>query len=128
MQLLRSGFMVWVFGLREPMGRNYAQLFVWAAISGVDLDRRRRSSTTRTRGLRSGPAPPCESGMPFSATACRASNRYRSNAGRSAAHLAERCQLLLMIAFGESFLRIGEASPQEHIAVSVVVAFSSASC
>ena len=35
MQLLRSGFMVWVFGLREPMGRNYAQLFVWSAISGA---------------------------------------------------------------------------------------------
>ncbi len=35
MQLLRSAFIVWVFGLRDTMGRNYAQLLAWSAISGV---------------------------------------------------------------------------------------------
>ena len=35
MQLLRSAFMVWAFGLRDTMGRNYAQLLAWSAISGV---------------------------------------------------------------------------------------------
>ena len=35
MQMACGGFMVWVFGTRDPMGRNYEHLLVWLSISGV---------------------------------------------------------------------------------------------
>jgi low temperature requirement protein LtrA len=39
------------------------------------------------------------------------------------AHLAERCQLVLMVAFGETMLRIGEALTQEGLTFTIIVAF-----
>jgi low temperature requirement protein LtrA len=35
MQILRSGFIVWAFGIKDTMGRNYAQLLAWSVIAGL---------------------------------------------------------------------------------------------
>ena len=35
MQILRAGFIVWAFGIKDTMGRNYAQLLAWSVIAGL---------------------------------------------------------------------------------------------
>ncbi|MGH2861509.1 MAG: low temperature requirement protein A [Solirubrobacteraceae bacterium] len=110
MQLLRGGFMVCAFGTRDPMGRNYLQLFGWSVLSGAVWivggeihDPHTRLAVWAAAAATDLLAPALGFRLP-GAGATPMSNW--SVAGR---HLAERCQLLLMIAFGESFLRIGEA-------------------
>ncbi|WP_288037392.1 low temperature requirement protein A [Acidiphilium sp.] len=110
MQLLRSGFMVWTFGSRETMGRNYAQLLGWSLISGVIWmlggalhDQHARLLAWAVAALIDLVAPVVGFRLPGAAPT------PMSDWSVAGGHLAERCQLLLMIAFGESFLRIGES-------------------
>jgi low temperature requirement protein LtrA len=110
MQLLRGGFMVRAFGLRDPMGRNYLQLLGWSALSGAVWivggaihDSHTRLLVWAAAAAVDLLAPALGFRLPGAAATPMAA---WSVAG---GHLAERCQLLLMIAFGESFMRIGEA-------------------
>ncbi len=84
MQLLRSGFMVWVFGLREPMGRNYAQLFVWSMHQRRDLDLRRHRRRSAHAPADLGGGRGRGSGRPDrSASGCRWPARRGCRTGRS---------------------------------------------
>jgi low temperature requirement protein LtrA len=110
MQLLRGGILAWVFGPRDPMGRNYLQLLGWSALSGVvwlvggELhDPHTRLAVWAGAAAVDLLAPALGFRLP-GAGATRMSDWTVAGG-----HLAERCQLLLMIAFGESLLRIGEA-------------------
>lgn len=115
MQLLRSGFMVWVFGLREPMGRNYARLFVWSMLSGAIWIFGGTVHDPHTRLLIWAVAAAVDMVAPIVGFRLPLAGATRMSDWKIAgAHLAERSQLLLMIAFGESFLRIGESFAQEH--------------
>jgi low temperature requirement protein LtrA len=123
-QLLRSAFMVWVFGLRQPMGRNYLQLFLWSVISGVVWLVGGRVHDPDTRLLIWAVAAAIDLVAP--AIGFRlplAGARQMSDWSVAGGHLAERCQLLLMIAFGESFLRIGESFSHNHGTVATDSAF-----
>ena len=110
MQLLRGGFMVRAFGIRDRMGRNYLQLLGWSALSGVVWLVGGELHDPHTRLLVWAGAAALDLLAP--ALGFRlpgASATSMSDWSVAGGHLAERCQLLLMIAFGESFLRIGEA-------------------
>jgi low temperature requirement protein LtrA len=110
MQLLRGGFMVQAFGIRDRMGRNYLQLLGWSALSGVVWLVGGELHDPYTRLL----VWACAAALDLLAPALGfrlpgASATSMSDWSVAGGHLAERCQLLLMIAFGESFMRIGEA-------------------
>jgi low temperature requirement protein LtrA len=123
LQLVRSTFMVFSFPRGDRMRRNFAQLLSWSAISGavwiagailhgdarllvwaiaVVLDVGAPVHGYRLPGIL---ATPMEGW---------------SLAG---AHLAERCQLVLMIALGESVLRVGLTWSQQRGSAAVDTAF-----
>ena len=124
MQLLRIGFMIGVFGLYHPLGRNYAQMFVWAAIAGVVWIVGGLVDDAHARLAIWAGALVIEYGMPLLGYSIPGVESVPIETPTLAGpHLAERCSLLLMVAFGETILRIGEAFTEEHIVFSVVVAF-----
>jgi low temperature requirement protein LtrA len=130
LQCGRSAVMVWAFaGAGEPtMRRDHARLLAWSALAGVvwivgafvssdDL----RLAIWFAAALIDIGAPvhgfwlPGWGGTPM---------RDWSIAG---AHFAERCQLVLMIAFGETVLRLGEAfadhGERAGVAITFVIGF-----
>ncbi|HWD68760.1 MAG TPA: low temperature requirement protein A [Solirubrobacteraceae bacterium] len=111
MQLLRGGVMAWAFGPRDPMGRNYLRLLGSSALSGVVWIVGGVLHGLHTRLLVWACA---AAAVDLLAPALGfrlpgAGSRRMSDWSVAGGHLAERCRLLLMIAFGESVLRIGEA-------------------
>ncbi len=123
-QLLRSGFMVWVFGTGAPMGRNYAQLLVWSLVSGVIWIVGGLASDPHTRLLIWAVAAAIDLTAPLVGFRLPLKGaRQMSEWTVAGGHLAERCQLLLMIAFGESFLRIGESFANGRHTVAIDAAF-----
>jgi low temperature requirement protein LtrA len=115
MQLLRSAFMVRAFGLRETMGRNYAQLLAWSVISGVIWLIGGEVHDPHTRLLIWAVAAAVDLTAPMLGFRLPVAGATQmSDWTIAGAHLAERSQLLLMIAFGESFLRIGESFAADH--------------
>ena len=124
MQLVRSGFMVWVFGLSDRMGRNYAQLLAWSAISGVIWIIGGAVDDPHTRLLLWAVAAAVDLAAPLHGFRLPGAGATpMSDWTVAGGHLAERCPLLLMIAFGESFLRIGESFAAHHGTVASDSAF-----
>jgi low temperature requirement protein LtrA len=123
-QVVRSAFMVWAFtGSDSRMRRNYAQLLAWSCIAGaiwiagafmhgdlklelwliaLALDLTAPIHGFWLPGLG---ATPMEDWT------------------LAGTHLAERCQLVLMIALGESVLRVGLTWSQQRGSPSVDAAF-----
>jgi low temperature requirement protein LtrA len=123
-QVVRSGFMVWAFtGSDSRMRRNYAQLLAWSCIAGVIW-----IAGAFTHGdLRlvlwlialavDLTAPIHGFWLPgVGATPMR-------DWTLAGSHLAERCQLVLMIALGESVLRVGLTFSQHSGSPSVDASF-----
>jgi low temperature requirement protein LtrA len=124
MQLLRVGFMAWVFGASHPLGRNYMQMFVWVAIAGIGWVVGGIVDDPHTRLAIWIGALAVEYGMPLSGYRLPGVAPVPVQTWTLAgAHLAERCQLVLMVAFGETMLRIGEALTKEGLTFTVIVAF-----
>jgi low temperature requirement protein LtrA len=123
LQLVRSVFMVYAFSLRETMGRNYAQLLAWSAIAGVAwiagglLHHDARLIAWAVAVVIELTAPIHGYWLP------RVGGTPIEDWTLAGGHLAERCQLILMIALGESLLRLGEAFSLEHGRAGVAVAF-----
>ncbi len=127
LQLLRSGFMVWAFTASHDtvMRRNYAQLMAWSALAGVawilgafvthndDV----RVLIWLAAALIDISAPLHGFWLP------RAGATPMRDWSLAGAHLAERCELLLMIANGETVLRLGESFAEAHEHPNVAVAF-----
>lgn len=127
LQLLRSGFMVWAFHAAgdQVMRRNYAQLLAWSAIAGAvwilgafvthDDDVRvliwLGAALINLSGPLHGFWLPGPGATPI------------GDWSLAGAHLAERCELLLMIAFGETVLRLGESFATARERPDVDVAF-----
>jgi low temperature requirement protein LtrA len=110
MQLLRGATMVRAFGLRDAMGRNYLQLLGWSALSGAVWIVGGEIHGAHARLLIWAAAAAIDLLAPvlgFRLPGAGATSM--SDWSFAGGHLAERCRLLLMIAFGESMLRIGEA-------------------
>ena len=92
------------------MGRNYAQLFVWSMLSGAIWIFGGTVHDPHTRLLIWAVAAAVDMVAPIVGFRLPLAGATPMSDWKIAgAHLAERSQLLLMIAFGESFLRIGES-------------------
>jgi low temperature requirement protein LtrA len=123
MQVARSAFMVWAFPAGDRMRRNYAQLLGWSAIAGVAwlagaffggdgriavwilaivLDLGAPIHGFRLPGVSATPI---------------------GDWTLAGAHLAERCQLVLMIALGESVLRVGLSFSDQRGSAAVDASF-----
>ncbi len=127
LQLLRSGFMVWAFdrGDDKVMRRNYAQLLAWSAVAGILWIL--GALVTRNPDLRvliwlAAAAIDISAPMHGFWLPGRGATPM-SDWSLAGGHLAERCQLLLMIAFGETVLRLGEAFAGAHEHPNVDLAF-----
>ena len=121
-QLLRSGFMVAAFG-RQTMGRNYAQLLAWSAIAGVFwvggafVHGGARLAVWLIALVLDLSAP--LHGFTLPGIAGTPIEQWTLSGG----HLAERMQLVLLIALGESVLRVGETFASETGSLAVDAAF-----
>jgi low temperature requirement protein LtrA len=106
-QVIRSGFMVLAFPVGDTMRRNYAQLLAWSAIAGVAwlagafVDGDGRIVVWAVAIVLDLAAPMHGFTLP------RLGSTPISDWSLAGAHLAERCQLVLLIALGESVLRVG---------------------
>jgi low temperature requirement protein LtrA len=113
LQLLRSGFMVWAFarGDDRVMRRNYAQLLAWSAIAGVGwIAGAFVTHNADVRVLIWLAAAGLDITAPMHGFWLPGRGATpMGDWSLAGGHLAERCQLLLMIAFGETVLRLGEA-------------------
>jgi low temperature requirement protein LtrA len=132
MQLVRSIFMVWAFNNEDhrdgPMQRNYLQLLIWSVLSGVVWivggfihDPGTRLVVWALAAAIDVTAPMHGFWLPkFGSTPMR-------NWAVAGGHLAERCQLVLMIAFGETVLKLGESYAEttetKWITVALVTGF-----
>jgi low temperature requirement protein LtrA len=124
MQILRSGFIVWAFGIKDTMGRNYAQLLAWSVIAGVFWivgalihEHDARLAVWAAAAVIELTAPMHGFALPG------AGSTPISDWNVAGGHLAERYQLVLMIAFGESVLRVGESFADGHGSVRADSAF-----
>jgi low temperature requirement protein LtrA len=124
LQVVRSGFMVWAFtGSDDQMRRNYAQLLAWSCIAGViwivgaflhhDL-----RLWLWLAALAVDLGAPLH-GFRLPGVGATPMEDWTLAGG----HLAERCQLVLMIALGESVLRVGSTFSQKQGSPSVDAAF-----
>src|ERR1700728_2931016 len=124
LQVVRSAFMVWAFtGTDDRMRRNYAQLLAWSCIAGVIwivgafvghelrlwlwLGALAVDLAAPVHGFRL----PGVGATPM------------EDWSLAGSHLAERCQLVLMIALGESVLRVGLTFSQHSGSPSVDASF-----
>jgi low temperature requirement protein LtrA len=121
-QVLRSAFMVWAFR-GQVMGRNFAQLLAWSAIAGV---------AWIAGALVNGDARLViwviavilDYGAPLVGYALPGVGRTPMTAwSLSPAHLAERCQLVVLIALGESVLVTGDGFAMLSHTSATVAAF-----
>jgi len=124
MQILRSVFMVWAFGIKQTMGRNYAQLLAWSVIAGLFWIAGALIHDPDSRLAVWALAAVVDLSAPMHGfTLPGVGSRPMSDWSVAGGHLAERYQLVLMIAFGESVLRIGEGFAGSHWSARGDVAF-----
>jgi low temperature requirement protein LtrA len=123
LQLARSAFMVWAFDRSSPMRRNYAQLLAWSAIAGA---------VWIVGGIVHGDARLIVWAVAIVLDIGAPLHGFRlpgvaptamENWSLAGGHLAERCQLVLMIALGESVLRVGVTFSEQRGSFSVDAAF-----
>ncbi len=122
-QVIRSGFMVLAFGRGETMRRNYAQLLAWSAIAGVGWILGALVGSDARLLVWIG-AIVLDLGAPLHGfTLPRLGSTPIEEWTLAGSHLAERCQLVLLIALGESVLRVGATFAQQHGSASVDLSF-----
>jgi low temperature requirement protein LtrA len=122
LQAVRSAFVVWAFG-RDRMARNYAQLLAWTLIAGVVWLAGAAAHGDARLALWI-LALVLDLGAPMHGfTLPGLGGTPIEDWTLSGGHLAERCQLVLLIAIGESVLAVGGTFSEAHASVSVVAAF-----
>jgi low temperature requirement protein LtrA len=123
LQVVRSAFMVTAFDRGDRMKRNFAQLLAWTAIAGVAwlvgsfLPSQARLAVWIVALLIDYLAPLHGFALPV------AGRTPMSDWTLAGGHLAERMQLFVIIALGESLLAVGAAFSGLHRSGPVVVAF-----
>jgi len=124
LQLVRSGFMVAAFPRGDRMRRNFAQLLAWSAIAGAVWIVGGTALDGDARLVAWGAAVVLEVAAPV--------HNFRlpriggtGTAGWSlvGSHLAERSSLVLMVALGESVLRVGLTFSTKEGSAAVDIAF-----
>jgi low temperature requirement protein LtrA len=122
-QVLRSAFLVWAFAPGDRMRRNYAQLLVWSCIAGAIwiVGAFMHGDTKLVLWL---VAIVVDVGAPLHGFRLPlAGATPMQDWTLAGGHLAERCQLVVMIALGESVLRVGETFAEQHGSPSVDASF-----
>jgi low temperature requirement protein LtrA len=123
-QVARSAFMVVVFGRGSTMGRNYAHLLAWSAIAGV---------VWIAGALADGDARLLVWAVALALDLSAPMHGFRlpglgatpmEDWTLAGAHLAERMQLVLLIALGESVLRVGATFAEKTGTLAVDAAFA----
>jgi low temperature requirement protein LtrA len=122
LQLVRTGFVVWAFKGTQ-MGRNNAQLSAWLAVSGVfwllgaALHGDARLLVWALAVLIDWGGPAAGFWLP------RWGRTAMHDWQLTAPHIAERCQLVVIIALGESILVTGQVFSELERTFETVVAF-----
>ena len=117
MRLIQVGRTLWVLlalGRRHPLVPNFRRILAWTCVAARALDRRRVADGNAAPGARGSPACCASTSRRWSASVSRASGRSsdQPTGPSTAAHLAERCQLFVIVALGESILASGVAFGQ----------------
>ncbi|HEY4278990.1 MAG TPA: low temperature requirement protein A [Conexibacter sp.] len=124
LQLVRSAFMVGAFPRGDQMRRNFAQLLSWSAIAGVAWIVGATALDGHARLLAWGVAVVLDVAAPVHGYRLPRAGRTPIEAWSLAgSHLAERSQLVLMIALGESVLRVGLTFSMKNGSPAVDAAF-----
>ena len=124
-QVGRSAFMVWVLGRDSTEGRNYVQLLAWSAIAGVAWLAGAFVHDPHTRLLFWAVAAVLDLTAPLHGYWLpRRGSTPPTGWTLLGEHLAERCQLVIMIAFGETVLSLGETFTEHRGATGVATAFT----
>ena len=122
LQLVRSAFMVVAFR-GQRMGRNYAQLLAWSAIAGV-LWLAGAFADGDARLVVWIAALAVDLGAPMHGFRLpRVGSTPMRDWSLAGDHLAERFQLVVLIALGESLLALGLTFSERDATASVVAAF-----
>lgn len=122
MQLLRAAFMTWAFRGRV-MGRNYAHLLAWGALSGVAWIAGAAVHGDARLALWI-VALAIDYGGPLARFALPGAGvTPMHDWSLSPGHLAERCQLVVIIALGESVLVTGQGFAELERTTDTVIAF-----
>jgi low temperature requirement protein LtrA len=122
LQLVRTGFVMWAFR-GEVMGRNAAQLWVWSAVAGA-LWLAGAAAGGDTRLLVWALAVLVDWAGPLAGFWVPVSGRTPMHDwDLTPAHLAERCQLVVIIALGESILVTGLGFSELERTAQTVAAF-----
>ena len=122
-QVLRSSFMVWAFAPEDRMRRNYAQLLAWSCVAGV-IWIAGAFTHGDTRLIVWLVALVVDIGAPMHGFRLPlAGATPMEDWTLAGGHLAERCQLMLMIALGESILRVGMSWSEQRGSPSTDAAF-----
>jgi low temperature requirement protein LtrA len=122
-QVVRSVFIVWAFPPGDRMRRNFAQLLAWSCIAGaIWIAGAFTHGDTRLEVWLI--AIIVDVGAPMHGFRLpRAGATPMSEWTLAGGHLAERCQLVLMIALGEVVLRVGLTFSEQHGSPSVDASF-----
>lgn len=124
LQLVRSAFMVGAFPRGDQMRRNFAQLLSWSAIAGVVWIVGGTALDGDARLVAWGVAVVLDVAAPVHGYRLPRVGRTPIEAWSLAgAHLAERSQLVLIIALGESVLRVGLTFSMKNGSPAVDAAF-----
>jgi low temperature requirement protein LtrA len=122
LQLVRSAFVLAAFW-GQRMGRNYAQLLTWSAIAGVGWVAGAVVHGDARLVIWIG-ALLLDLGAPMHGFWLpRMAGTPMGDWSLAGGHLAERMQLVLMIALGESILRVGATFSEVPASVAAVAAF-----
>jgi low temperature requirement protein LtrA len=124
LQVLRSAFMVGAFPRGSRMRRNFAQLLAWSAIAGAVWIFGAVALDGDARLIAWGAAVVLDVAAPvhgFRLPGVRGTPTEEWPL--AGAHLAERCRLVLMIALGESVLRVGLTFSHKDGGAAVDAAF-----
>jgi low temperature requirement protein LtrA len=126
-QVIRSAFIVGAFAAGDRMRRNFGQLLAWSCIAGA-IWIAGAFTHGDTRLVLWLVAIVVDLGAPMHGFRLpRAGATPMADWTLAGGHLAERCQLVLMIALGESILRVGltfsEHAASPSIDASFVVGF-----
>jgi low temperature requirement protein LtrA len=122
-QVLRSTFLVWAFAPGDRMRRNFAQLLAWSCIAGVIwivgafMHGDTRLVLWLVAIVVDVAAPMHGFRLPL------AGATPMEDWTLAGSHLAERCQLVLTIALGESILRVGLTFSEQPASPSVDASF-----
>ena len=128
LQVVRNAFVVWATDRDSQLHGAFLRISAWSVVVGAAVDRRRAGRRRRPRGDLGGGAGDRLRRARRPATGCRGIGRTPAEQWQiEGSHFAERFQLFVIIALGESIVVTGATASASHIdawaAVAIAVSF-----